>query len=104
MAGWPQSPALHTRAVVSSDAVTSAELSGAHAHALNMPVWPVRVARQLQSSALHTRAVRSPDAVTSAEPSGAHAHAFTSPVWPVRVARQLQSPRSTPASSCSSTW
>ena len=93
-------PALHTRAVLSSDAVTMRLPSGLHAAHKTQSLWPSRTMGSPEPSAFHTRAVLSSDAVTMRLPSGLHAAELTSPSWPLRVIRCSCHRRSKPARSC----
>ena len=69
--------ASQTRAVLSSEAVTTRLPSGLNAAELTASVCPWRVARALPESASQTRAVLSADAVTTRLPSGLNAAELT---------------------------
>ena len=76
--------ASHSRAVLSSDAVTMRLPSGLNAALITASVWPVSGSPIcLPLSASHSRAVLSKDAVTMRLPSGLNAALRTPAVWPV---------------------
>src|SRR5262245_58832893 len=75
------------RSVLSSEADISQVPSGATAHPLTGPVWPVIVWRVVPVAVSQMRSVLSNEADTSQVPSGATAHPITGQVWPSRVRR-----------------
>ena len=81
--GWPVA-ASHSRAVLSSDAVTMRLPSGLNAALYTRSSWPSSGAPiGWPVAASHSRAVLSPDAVTMRLPSGLNAALYTTPSWPL---------------------
>ena len=77
-------PASQTRAVASSEAVTTRRPSGLKAAPSSLRAWPFMTASGLPPAASHTRAVLSSEAVTTRVPSALNATLRTAPVWPFR--------------------
>src|SRR5271165_4094883 len=78
--------ASHSRAVLSSEAVTTRVPSGEKAALETQSSWPRRTAISLPVAASHSRAVLSPEAVTTRVPSGEKAALQTELSWPRRAA------------------
>src|SRR6185436_1111012 len=79
-------PALQTRAVPSSDAVTTREPSGLNAALFTAPWCPASVAMRVPLATSHMRAVSSSEAVTMREPSALNTALLTACVCPESTA------------------